>query len=437
MRGRGTLLLVTAAVALLALLPTPARGQAAEVPPAHGITLVRDEVVSHDGRLHELTLHSATLGRETTHRLLLPAGYDDPAAAATRYPMLVLLHGADSNHRSWTEATRLEEHTAPLDLIVLMPDGGPRGFYSDWLDGPAWETFHLRELLPWIDATYRTVGTRAGRAIAGLSMGGFGSASYAARNPDLFIAMAAFSGAVDIADAGVVEAEALKALGYNDDRLWGPYLTHEASWRGHNPPDLAPNLQGMAVRLATGSGVPCPATRDKGPDVIEAGVFLMHAGFTLALQRAGVPYSIDLRPCGTHEWHYWDADIAAWLPTLMALFAEPPAPPSPFDFRTTEPQTDVWGWSFTAHRPTIEFLDLRDVSRTGLTATGSGVVDVVSAPVYEPGATYAVAATSGGTITAPVAVLGLLADPQTTLPATPAGTAAAIADPDGRLRFTH
>ena len=61
--------------------------------------------------------------------------------------------------------------------------------------GPRWETFHIDQLIPWIDHNLRTVADRRGRAIAGLSQGGFCSMSYAARHPDLFGVALSFSGA--------------------------------------------------------------------------------------------------------------------------------------------------------------------------------------------------------------------------------------------------
>ena len=431
MRGVCGVVVGVALACALGVLTAPATATPTPAPDAVGLTLVHDEVLSPDGRLHELTLHSDALGRDAKARLLLPAGYGTVANAATRYPMLLLLHGAGSSERSWTEATDIEGQTAALDLIVVMPEGGDIGFYTDWLDGPQWETFHLEELVPWIDTTYRTIGTRAGRAIAGLSMGGFGSMSYPARHPDRFVAAASFSGAVNIADAGVAEEAALQALGYGDERRWGPYLTHEANWRGHNPPDLASNLRSLALRLTTGTGVPCAGDAATAA-FTEAGVAAMATGFELALTKAVVPHELEIRPCGTHEWHYWEADLGHWLPPLMAIFAEERAAPAVFDYRTTEPTADVWGWSFTAHRPATEFLDLKGVSTAGLTAVGSGLVDVVTAPVYEPGATYSLATTTAGVVAVPVAALPTVM----TLPPTPAGTAELVARPDGRLSFT-
>jgi S-formylglutathione hydrolase FrmB len=390
------------------------------------LTLLADEVLSGDGRLHELTFQSDALGTENSARVLLPAGYD----ADARYPMLLLLHGASGNETSWTDATDLEGHTAALDLIVVMPNAGETSFYSDWLQGPQWETHILDELVPWVDATYRTLGTREGRAVAGLSMGGFGSMSYASRHPDRFLAAASFSGGVAIADLGIAEAAALQALGLGDDRRWGPYLTHEANWRGHNPPDLASNLRWTSLDLRQGNGVPCQGD-NVGSSFLEAGTYGMAIGFAAQLSLAGVPYSLELRPCGTHEWHYWDHDIASWLPLLMAQFAEPSPRPVAFDYRTTDAQVSVWGWSFATHDRATEFLDLRAVSPAGLSATGSGLLDVVTAPSYDPGATYSMTTTEAGMITVPVAIV-----PEVPLPAGPGTSTTAVADPDGRLRFT-
>ena len=60
---------------------------------------------------------------------------------------------------------------------------------------PEWETFHIDPFIPWIDSNLRTIPHRRGRAIAGLSQGGFCSLSYAARHPDMFTSVAGFSGA--------------------------------------------------------------------------------------------------------------------------------------------------------------------------------------------------------------------------------------------------
>src|SRR4051794_37734841 len=155
-------------------------------------------------RLTELTLRTPALATDTVLRVLLPDGY--AASPVRRYPVLYLLHGCCDfdvrGSQAWTTHGEAEKATAGLPLIVVMPDAGAGGFYSDWFNGgaggpPKWETYHINQLIPFVDKRYRTVATREGRAVTGLSMGGFGAMSYASRHPDLFVAAASFSGAVD------------------------------------------------------------------------------------------------------------------------------------------------------------------------------------------------------------------------------------------------
>src|SRR3954454_23052101 len=197
-------------------------------------------------RLEDWTLQTPALRDTTRVRVLLPAGY--AADAGRRYPVLYLLHGADSDYQSWTRYGDAQAITAHAAMIVVMPDGGSDGWYTDWYEGdrpvqPRWETYHVSELVPWIDATYRTIAARRGRAVAGLSMGGYGALTYAARHPGTFGAAASFSGALEV---GSIDA-------------WGPRSANEARWRAHLPISIASRLRSLAlVELRTGDGRPGP-----------------------------------------------------------------------------------------------------------------------------------------------------------------------------------
>lgn len=130
-------------------------------------------------RLVELVVRSPAL--DVGVRLLLPKNW-----ARKRWPTLYLLHGCctvGDGQVEWTTYSDVEAYTRDLDALVVMPEAGDVGFYSDWLDGPAWETFHLTELRRLLERRYRAGDDRA---IAGLSMGGFGTLSYAARHPGMF-----------------------------------------------------------------------------------------------------------------------------------------------------------------------------------------------------------------------------------------------------------
>jgi S-formylglutathione hydrolase FrmB len=153
-------------------------------------------------RLQELTFRTPELATPTKVRILLPAAY--ASSPKRSYPVLYLLHGATGDQTDWTTQGDAVALTAKLPLIVVMPAGGRGGFYTNWFNNgkgglPRWEDWHIKRLIPYVDSHYRTRATRSQRALAGLSMGGFGTFSYAARHPDLFTAALSMSGAVDTA----------------------------------------------------------------------------------------------------------------------------------------------------------------------------------------------------------------------------------------------
>lgn len=126
---------------------------------------------------------SPALDAQATVAVLLPPGYD---ATDRRYPVLYLLHGGTQNHaafpaRSWfiTEASR--HH-----MIVVMPHIQPVYFSSRAGAPAAFEGFIAKDLIGYVDANYRTIASRAGRAVAGISMGGFGAAIVGLKHHDAF-----------------------------------------------------------------------------------------------------------------------------------------------------------------------------------------------------------------------------------------------------------
>ncbi len=126
--------------------------------------------------------------------MLLPIRYR--AEPHRRWPVLWLLHGCCDSFRSWTRSTDVEQLPGLRKVLVVMPEAGDVGFYSDWYNGgrdgpPRWETFHLSELRRLLERRWRA-GDR--RAVAGVSMGGLGAMAYAARHRGMFRAAASYSG---------------------------------------------------------------------------------------------------------------------------------------------------------------------------------------------------------------------------------------------------
>lgn len=145
-------------------------------------------------------LESRLVGRTLPYKVLLPRGYGDSANARTRYPVLYLLHGLTGHHTDWLSRTRLADYAADYPFIVVTPEGND-GWYTDSHGVPSdrYESYVIQELLPDVERRYRTVAAREGRAVAGLSMGGFGSLKFGIKYPDRFVFAGSMSGAVSAA----------------------------------------------------------------------------------------------------------------------------------------------------------------------------------------------------------------------------------------------
>jgi S-formylglutathione hydrolase FrmB len=341
-------------------------------------------------RLVELTLRTPALAADTHVRVLLPAGYD--SSGRTRYPVLYLLHGAIDDYKSWTDKGDAEAITKGLPLIVVMPDAGQFGNYTNWFnDGafgqPEWEKWHIDQLVPWIDTHYPTIAKRSGRAVAGLSMGGNGAMSYAARHPDMFVSASSFSGAVDTNSPfvqPVTQASGLSDGSHSPGAIFGLRTSEEVRWREHNPWDLAGNLEGLSLTLRTGNGQPGGPGGDSG-DPVEAEVHNESVSMHNRLLQLGLPHVWDDYGAGGHAWYYWQRDLRQTLPGIMRTFAHPPPAPSPFDYRAVEAKYAVWGWRVSLERPALEFSELRDASARGFELLGSGTATVTTGRLYRAG----------------------------------------------------
>jgi S-formylglutathione hydrolase FrmB len=140
---------------------------------------------------------SASMKTRVGYQVYLPPGYAD-AGNAARYPVLYWTHGLTHSESSDLFPPKLVEQAikekALPPAIVVYANGGSESWYADSADGK-WlaETTFIRELIPHVDATYRTVPDRKGRAIHGMSMGGGGAVKFALKYPDLFSSVVAYA----------------------------------------------------------------------------------------------------------------------------------------------------------------------------------------------------------------------------------------------------
>ena len=142
---------------------------------------------------------AVSIGRLTKYMVLLPQDYE---TSEKQYPVLYLLHGLLQNYTVWP-AMGVAEYIKKYDLIIVMPDSG-NSWYINWSESEDgeynnWEDFIVYDIIHSVDQTFRTIPSREGRAINGISMGGYGAIMIGLRHPSMFSSIGTHSGALGYA----------------------------------------------------------------------------------------------------------------------------------------------------------------------------------------------------------------------------------------------
>ena len=208
------------------------------------------------------TVSSKAMGREMKYSIYLPDDYNEGES----YPVLYLLHGYGDENNAWIDKGMLipaafcHEKNGGKPMIVVCPDGLTTFYYDS--RATKFETYFFDELVPEIEKTYKVKTDRNSRAVAGLSMGGFGTLYYGLKYPDLLCYAYACSAAIDMG-AGY---PSLYDLARNADPAQLPGITLEMGTEDYT----------------TGNG----------------------AGFHSTLIEEGIDHEYIAR-AGTHDWKFW------------------------------------------------------------------------------------------------------------------------------------
>jgi S-formylglutathione hydrolase FrmB len=141
-----------------------------------------------------------------------------------RYPVVYLLNGYDGNYAQWTKtAPQLAKTADDLKMIFVYPDGGKSSWYFDSPTDSSmqYESYIIKELVPYVDANFPTKANPKSRAITGLSMGGHGGLYLAIRHSDVFGAAGSTSGGFDFRPF---------PKSWNLPNILGEYETNQARW---------------------------------------------------------------------------------------------------------------------------------------------------------------------------------------------------------------
>ncbi len=256
------------------------------------------------------TFRSQALGREWAYTIYLPPDYETSQRA---YPVFYLLHGYGGEHTNWARygdvqmtADSLIAAGALPPVILVMPDGR-NSYYvdSDPVTGfGAVETALVQDLIPHVDAAYRTIPTRRARMIAGLSMGGYGAIHTAFKHPELFGAAATLSG-------GISRRPPERTEPAMPPTPWGvPF--DAARWEAESPFTWIPSLKQkesefrLQVYISTGD--------DDDARVVQGSVDLHNA-----LRDAGLPAELRITN-GAHTWEVWDHGMRETLIFFANVF---------------------------------------------------------------------------------------------------------------------
>ena len=244
----------------------------------------------------ELKYFSKSLEKAIAADILLPE-----QETQGPFTTLYLLHGLSDDHTIWQRRTSIERYAANLPLIVVMPDGG-RGFYCGALQGMAWESAIIKDLIGYVDTMFHTRRERQGRILAGLSMGGYGAIKFALKYPEMFCAAVSHSGAMAFGH------RPLTPDAYPERRK---FIEEFIRVVGENPVDTPNDLYALARGIAPENR---PALRiDCGADD-----FLIEDNreFHAHLEKIGYHHTY-LEFAGAHTWEYWDEHIQEALKFLM------------------------------------------------------------------------------------------------------------------------
>lgn len=230
---------------------------------------------------------SPSLVKETGCHVLLP----DRQAAKGPYPVFYLLHGLSDDYTAWQRWTSLERYVRELPLIVVMADGH-RSFYCDATDGHAYESAIVKDLVGFVDTHFRTIKSGKGRAIGGLSMGGYGAMKLGLKYPDKFCSISAHS--------GVYLHTQERWWEEGDNRAW----MGEAKRIYGTPKAIEENdVFALAARLDPAKA---PAIRvDCG---LEDGLLRDNQALHAHLKKLKIKHEYHEFP-GSHNWGYWDEHV--------------------------------------------------------------------------------------------------------------------------------
>jgi len=262
-------------------------------------------------RVETIQFESKLVGKILPYNVLLPVNYNQADSRTKRYPVIYLLHGLTGHYTNWLEKTKLVDYTAPYEFIIVMPEGND-SWYTDSATVPTdkYESYILQELIPDVEKRFRAASEAGSRAIAGLSMGGYGALKFGVKYPQQFVFVASMSGALGA--ASWTESD-LKGLEFILRSLQSVYGSASSPTRAANDLGrLYRDLPAASIASLPYIYLDC-GTEDQ--------LLPINRNFADILMTRKIPHEYRQLP-GNHSWTYWDAQVQEVLRIAAKKFAK-------------------------------------------------------------------------------------------------------------------
>ncbi|HET9532818.1 MAG TPA: alpha/beta hydrolase family protein [Blastocatellia bacterium] len=254
---------------------------------------------ANEPRVEYSSVNSPSIGKDLKFAIHLPPSYDTDTKR--RFPVLYFLHGMNGNEGEYQRrgvadaVERLRKEGKIGEMIVVAP-AGENSFYLNSKNGVKYEDAIIKDLIPHVEKTYRAIGTATGRAIQGLSMGGYGALLLAFKHPEMFSSVTAHSSAL---------YTELPSTSGNDRRA--QFLSRLIGNIFGNPPDEEFFRANNPFYVAESNAAAIKKSGlkiyfDVG-DKDRYGFQEVNKTFDERLSKAGIPHEFHIFP-GNHGWEY-------------------------------------------------------------------------------------------------------------------------------------
>jgi len=244
----------------------------------------------------ELEIKSRHITSPAKVCVALPADYY--RSDTQTFPVVYLLNGHGGNHKSWSTVINLDSLATVNRMIIVCPDGRNSWYWDSPIDTTMqMESYITTELVPWVDANYRTRPTAANRAITGLSMGGHGGLWIGLRHPELFGNAGSTSGGVDI--------RPFPKKWNIADRL-GPYTDNPKRWDEHTVMTLVEKVKPGLCNIIFDCGT-------------EDFFYKVNCELERVMTRRGIRHTF-ITSEGAHTSSYWHKSIQPQLRFFKSKF---------------------------------------------------------------------------------------------------------------------